>query len=150
MKKRKLRSPIFILNIFIVLILFGSQLIIEKRTDFLNNDIENRIQDSYKLESISRSYKNNNLYYTGGLELSPYLSFIDINDFEKEKLNLESLGVGLDDFQRVEIYKSKLDFLFENVKQTSEGFLYFDDSQFQNYNKRSTDDYSQLLGRPTL
>ena len=148
-EKKKAREVLFfILNIFIVLILFGSQLIIEKRTDFLNNDIENRIQESYKLRSISSSYKNNNFYYTGGLELSPYLYFIDIKDFEKEKFNLESLGVGLDDFQRVEIYKSKLDFLFENVKQTSEGFLYFDDLQFQNYNKRSTDDYSQLLGTP--
>lgn len=148
-EKKKAREVLFfLLNIFIILILFGSHLIIENRSDFLINDLEDKIQESYKLERISRSYTNSNIYYTGGLELSPYLSFIEIKDFEKEKLNAESLGVGLDDFQRVEIYSSKFDFLFENVKQTSEGFLYFDDSQFQNYNKRLTDENSQLLGIP--
>ncbi len=150
-EKKKAREVLFfILNIFIILIIFGSHLIIKNRYENLFYETENRIDKFYDFKNLSNGYlSNSNIYSPGGLELlSPNLSFIDIDDFKEKELNLESLGLESNVLQRVEIYQSKLDFLFENVKQNSEGFLYFENSQFQNFNKRLTDEYSQLLGTP--
>ena len=148
-EKKKAREVLFfILNIFIILILFGSQLIIQNRNDLIIDEIGNKITKLDELQNLnSGSVKQTDIFSIGGLSLiSKPLDFIAKDKLKDYEEYFDVLGIG--ELEEFEFYKSKLDFLFKNVRVTSEDFMYIPPSRYENYKKANSGEFSGILGSP--